>query len=235
MKVIKYGDPRIFAETKLAKPFTDKNHGIQYDKGAIVRQTAYVNIGDKEISISLPSMAELVYFQSSKLLEKATKIKKRALLVGFAGRMREYPSIKDEELFYTYIQCCSLGILGLYSSIESMVYELYIRRNKSHPIKSRGKKVFFKEFTSLGFDTKITSIASQLSGKKDINGTELFNKAQEIKRLRTLIQHCNIDYQEGYFINLPDNHPLKEFIKIHPSELSEDTRAVLDHYSLKPA
>ena len=234
MKSIKYGDPRIFAETTLAKPFINKALGIQYDKGAVVRQTADINIGDNKVPISLPSMAELIYFQSSKLLERASKIKRRALRVEVhAGMVGKCLGLKDEELFYTYVQCCCLGILGLYSSIESMVYELYIRKNKEAAIEFKGKKITFKEFTRLGFDTKITLIASQLSGKEDIKDTELFNKARNIKRLRTLIQHCDIDYREDYFIKLPDNHPLKEFIEIDPSELSNDARMILDHYSLK--
>ena len=79
----------------------------------------------------------------------------------------------------------------------------------------------------------MTEIAAGLSNKSNIRTTELFVRLQEIKRLRTIIQHCKITYKDDYFIDLPDNHPLKEFIRTSPSGLSQDTRAILDHYSLK--
>jgi hypothetical protein len=175
-------------------------------------------------------MAELIFHQSNKLLEKASKVKRRALKTTATNG---YTVVDDEEAFYTYIQLCSLGILGLYSALEGMVYELYLRKSKERKIIIDGEEPTYKEFTNFGFERKLTSVASQLSGKRNITGTELHNKALEIKRLRSILQHWNLDRIEDFFTNLPDDHPLKEFVNIEPVNLAKDTRAILDHYSLK--
>ena len=143
---IRFGDPRVFAETTLTKPFVS-GVGITYDPGACVRMTAHLDIEGKNIATSLPSMAELIYFQASKLLAKASTIKRRALKVRLVNN---HLWLVNEELFYTYIQCCSLGVLGLYSALESMVYELYIRKSKERPIMIRDKQMTFKQFIKSG-------------------------------------------------------------------------------------
>ena len=175
-------------------------------------------------------MAELIYFQSSRDLEKAQSIKGRALAT---SNINGSYHLVDEEAFYVYIQLISLGVLGLYSALESMVYELYIRKNKEKKVEIDGKELTFSEFTNKGFDTKVTKLASQLSGKASIYGTELMDKVSEIKKLRTAIQHWDVERREDYFVNLPDNHPLKIFVNVNPAELSSNIRQVLDHYSLK--
>lgn len=228
-KSIRYGDPRIFYESTTTKPFKSPQ-GIEYKTGTVVRGSAYTSIDDKVVSISLPSMAELIFYQSSKLLEKASKVKKRALKTNQANG---YNFVNDEEAFFTYIQLCSLGILGLYSALEGMVYELYLRKSKERKILVKGKELTYKEFTNYGFEMKLTSFASQLSGKKNIADTELIEKAKEIKRLRSILQHWNLNRIDDYFTNLPEDHPLKEFVKIESKLLSDDVRAILDHYSLK--
>lgn len=91
------------------------------------------------------------------------------------------------------------------------------------------------EFTAKGFLTKITKFASQLSGKPSIYDTELMEKVNEVNKLRTSIQHWDVERREDYFVNLPDNHPLKVFVNVSPSRLADNIRQVLDHYSLKDA
>lgn len=226
---IKYGDPRVFFESTTTKPFIGPN-GIKHDTGAVVRGSAFIGLDGKNVSLSLPSMAELIYFQSDKDLLKATKIKTKATRIEF---INDNHHIVDEQSFYTYMQLCSLGILGLYSSLESMVYELYIRKNKEKKVIIDGAELSFNEFTNLGFDRKLTSVAAQLSGKSNIHGTDLHKYAKEIKSLRTNIQHWDVERREDYFINLPENHPLKVFVGIEPSEISSNARSILDHYSLK--
>jgi EAL domain-containing protein (putative c-di-GMP-specific phosphodiesterase class I) len=58
-------------------------------------------------------------------------------------------------------------------------------------------------------------------------------KVDEVNKLRTSIQHWDVERREDYFVNLPDNHPLKVFVNVSPSQLAENIRQVLDHYSLK--
>jgi hypothetical protein len=226
---IKFGDRRIFFESKTAKPFPSPM-GITYDTDTVIRGSAFIELEGKSVSISLPSMAEIIYHQAHKSLEKAAAIKNRAFKTTLTNKNYH---LDNEELFYTYIQLFSLGILGLYSSIESMVYELYIRKNKERNTIVDGKELIFTEFTTLGFERKITSVAAQLSGKSNIYGTNLLDNAKDIKKLRTTIQHWNIERGEEYFINLPDEHPLKIFPKVDPLIISNNAREILDHYSLR--
>lgn len=226
---IKYGDPRVFYESTTTKPFKSPN-GIEYGEGTVVRGSAFIVVDSKQVSLSLPSMAELIFYQSNKNLEKAQAIKKRALSYTEINGSYHFA---DEEAFYVYVQLISLSVLGLYSALESMVYELYIRKNKEKKVEIDGKELSFAEFTSKGFDTKITKLASQLSGKSSIYGTELMSKVSEVKKLRTAVQHWDVERREDYFINLPDNHPLKMFVTVNPIELATNVRQVLDHYSLK--
>ena len=177
-------------------------------------------------------MTELIFFQSKRDLDKAEAIKSRALK---ATTTNGSYHLVDEELFYTYIKLLSLGLLGLYSSLESMVYKLYIRKNKERKVEIDGKELTFPEFTAKGFVTKITKLASQLSGKPSIYDTELMEKVNEVNKLRTSIQHWDVERREDYFVNLPDNHPLKVFVNVSPSQLADNIRQVLDHYSLKDA
>jgi hypothetical protein len=228
---IKYGDPRVFFESTTIKPFKGPN-GIEHPVGSVVRGSAFVDIGGQQVSLSLPSMAELIFFQSKRDLAKAEAIKSRALKTAITNGNYH---LVDEELFYTYIQLLSLGLLGLYSSLESMVYELYIRKNKERKVEIDGKELTFPEFTAKGFVTKITKLASQLSGKPSIYDTELMEKVNEVNKLRTSIQHWDVERREDYFVNLPDNHPLKVFVNVSPSQLADNIRQVLDHYSLKDA
>lgn len=228
-KSIKYGDPRIFFESKTSQPFNGPN-GIHYDTGAIVRGTTHVVIGDKAFSVSLPSMAELIYYQAHKNLEKAATIKNRALK---SAVINGYYCFEDEDLFFTYMQMFSLGLLGLYSSIEGMVFELYIRKNKEKKVTVDGKELTLTSFSNLGFKRKITSVASQLSGKPNIHNTDLLDKALYVKELRDTIQHWNIESGKDFFINLPVTHPLRVFPILDPLKLSQNTRDILDHYSLK--
>ncbi len=228
---IKYGDPRVFFESTTTKPFKGPN-GIEHPVGSVVRGSAFVDIAGQQVSLSLPSMAELIFFQSKRDLEKAEAIKSRALKTATTNASYH---LVDEELFYTYIQLLSLGLLGLYSSLESMVYELYIRKNKERKVEIDGKELTFPEFTAKGFVTKITKLASQLSGKPSIYNTELMEKVNEVNKLRTSIQHWDVERREDYFVNLPDNHPLKVFVNVSPLQLADNIRQVLDHYSLKDA
>lgn len=226
---IKFGDPRVFFESTTTKPFKGPN-GIEHPVGSVVRGSAFVDIAGQQVSLSLPSMAELIFFQSKRDLDKAEAIKSRALKTATTNGCYH---LVDEELFYTYIQLLSLGLLGLYSSLESMVYELYIRKNKERKVEIDGKELTFPEFTAKGFVTKITKLASQLSGKPSIYNTELMEKVNEVNKLRTSIQHWDVERREDYFVNLPDNHPLKVFVNVSPSQLADNVRQVLDHYSLK--
>ena len=226
---IKYGDPRVFFESTTTEPFKSPN-GIEHPVGSVVRGSAFVEIGGQQVSLSLPSMAELIFFQSKRDLDKAEAIKSRALKTTTTNGSHH---LVDEELFYTYVQLLSLGLLGLYSSLESMVYELYIRKNKERKVEIDGKELTFPEFTAKGFVTKVTKLASQFSGKSSIYGTELMEKVNEVNKLRTSIQHWDVERREDYFVNLPDNHPLKVFVNVSPSQLAENIRQVLDHYSLK--
>lgn len=228
-KSIKYGDPRVFFESTTTEPFKSPS-GIEYDIGTVVRGSAYIGVDGQQVSLSLPSMAELIFFQSKRDLDKAQSIKNKALKTTITN---DRCHLVDEEMFYTYMQLTSLGILGLYSSLESMVYELYIRKNKDQKVEIDGKELTFAEFTNKGFVTKITRIASQLSGNPSIYGTGLMYGIDEVNRLRTSIQHWDVERREDYFVNLPQNHPLKVFVEIKPSELAGNVRLVLDHYKLK--
>ncbi len=229
--MIKYGDSRIFAESTLSKPFSSPN-GIEYEAHmSVARMICYIEVDDKNVSLSLPSMAELIFSQSKQSLNKAQSIKARALKVKPINGTYNFV---DEELFYTCIQLMSLGILGLYSALESMVYELYIRRGSKQKVQIDGKELTFKAYTSAGIETKLSRIASQLSGKPNIYETELMQRFRKLDALRTSIQHWDIEKRDDYFINLPHNHPLKVFSGIEPSELADTTREILDHYSLEP-
>ena len=92
-KAIKKGDPRIFFESTTSKPFVSPI-GIEYKAGTLVRGLGYTSIDGEKVSISLPSMAELIYYQASKMLKKASKIKRRALKVKQANG---YSFVEDEE------------------------------------------------------------------------------------------------------------------------------------------
>ena len=142
-------------------------------------------------------------------------------------------SSRMKKLFYTYIQLCSLGVLGLHSALEGMVYELYIRKKKEVKVTIGGKELTHKEFTNYGFERKLTTIAAQLSKKKNITGSKLLKNANEVKRLRDVLQHWDLEDIDSFFTDLPEDHPLKELVKINPVELSKNTREILDHYSLK--
>jgi hypothetical protein len=228
-KSIKFGDPRIFFESTTTAPF-DGPSGIHYDAGAIVRGSARIEINGKNASVSLPSMAELIYYQSDIALKKASRIKTKALRIEV---INNFGRVVNEQDFFTYMQLCSVGILGLYSSLEAMVYELYIRKYKENVVKIDGKALTEKQFTSLGIERKLTSVASQLSGKSNIYGTVLLKNAKQLISLRTTIQHWDVERRDDYFINLPSNHPLKRYLAIDPAEISIHTREILDHYSLK--
>lgn len=226
-KSIKFGDPRALAESTIAKDAVIE--GREINVGDVVRLSAYSNISGQQVMMTLPSMAELIFHQSNHALQKAGRIKNKSIKIStINGR----PILADEECFYIYIQLTSIGILGLYSALESMVFELYIRKYKNNPVIIGGKELSHNEFTSKGFDSKISTIASQLSGKSNIYGTELMDYANEIKELRTTIQHWDIERRDDYFINLPDTHPIKKFVNIDPAGLSEKTRNILDHYKL---
>lgn len=225
---VKVGDPRILAESTVVKPAT--LNGVEYGVGSIVRMSAHVQIDGKQTTVTLPSMAELMYYQADSNLIKASKVKSKSLKT--ATTPTGYTRLVDEEQFYIYIQLVSLGILGLYSALETMVYELYIRKYKDNPVTIDGKELSHTEFTNKGFDTKLTKLASQLSKKENIYGTNLMALVKEIKKLRTIIQHWDIERREDYFINLPDSHPIKKFINVNPTELSQNTRTILDHYKL---
>lgn len=113
-----------------------------------------------------------------------------------------------------------------------MVFELYIRKYKENPVVIDGKELTYTEFTNKGFITKMTRIASQLSGRSNIYDTKLMDYVNEIRELRSVIQHWDIERREDYFLNLPDNHPVKRFIELDPINLSRKARSILDHYSL---
>ena len=74
-----------------------------------------------------------------------------------------------------------------------------------------GREVNLTKLSNEGFERKLTTIASQLSGKDNIKGTELMSKAREIAKLRINIQHWDQRVDENYFLELPNNHPLKKF------------------------
>lgn len=228
-KSVKFGDPRIFFESTTTKPFVSPL-GIEHDAGAVVRGSAFIEVGGRSVSVSLPSMAELIYYQSNIALDKASRIKIKALRLNFVNG--NYYIVNEQD-FFTYMQLCSVGILGLYSSLEAMVYELYIRMYKENVVKIDGKVMTEKQYTNLGIERKLTSVASQLSGKSNIYGTELLKNAKKLISLRTTIQHWDVERRDDYFINLPENHPLKKFLVIDPTELSRQTRELLDHYTLK--
>lgn len=228
-KSVQFGDPRVFFESTTTKPFITPL-GIKYEAGAVVRGSAFVEVNGKNVSVSLPSMAELIYYQSNIALGKASRITTKVFKLNFVNG--NYHIINEQD-FFTYIQLCSVGILGLYSSLEAMVYELYIRKYKENIVKIDTKVMTEKQFTNLGLERKLTSVASQLSGKDSIYGTPLFQNVKQLISLRTTIQHWDVERRDDYFINLPENHPLKKFLTIDPVELSTHTREVLDHYSLK--
>lgn len=214
---IKFGDPRVFFESTTTKPFNGPN-GVEYPTGTVVIGSALVDIGGQQVSLSLPSTAELIFFQSKRDLDKADAIKSRALKTATING--SYHLVD----FSTYTQLLSLGLLGLYSSLESMVYELYIHKNKERIVEIDGKELTFTEFTAKGFVTKITRLASQLSGKPSIYDTELMEKVNEVNKLRTSIQHWDVERREDYFVNLPDNHPLKVFVNVSPPQLADNIR-----------
>lgn len=228
-KSIKFGDPRVFFESTTTEPF-DGPSGIHYDAGAIVRGSAHIEVDGIKVSVSLPSMAELIYYQSDIALSKAARIKAKALKTHIVNN---FGRIVNEQGFFTYLQLCCVGILGLYASLEAMVYELYIRKYKENAVKIDGKVMTEKQFLNLGIERKLTSVASQLSNKGNIHGTQLLKNVQRLISLRTTIQHWDVTRRDDYFINLPENHPLKEFLEIDPAELSKQVREILDHYSLK--
>lgn len=225
---INYGDSRVLFESKLTKPFIGPA-GIKHNTGAVVRGHTFIEIKDKNAGVSLPSMAEIVFTESEKNLKKASKIKSKAMKTEYINGSFH---IVDEQAFYLYMQLCIIGILGLYCSLESMVYELYMRRFTIKPVIVDDKELSFSQFKNLGYKRKITSVASQLSGKDNIFGSELYDYADSIKDLRAKIQHWDLERRENYFTNLPADHPLKLLVKIDPQILSSNVRKVLDHYSL---
>ncbi len=226
-KSIKFGDPRALAETAIAKDAVI--NGREFKVGDVVRLSAYTNISGQQAMMTLPSMAELMYYQANHDLQKASRMKNKSIKTATTNGS---VFLADEESFYIYIQLTSMGILGLYSALESMVFELYIRKYKDNPVKIDGKELSHTEFTNKGFSSKLSKIASQLSGKNNIYGTELMNYANEIKELRVIIQHWDIERRDDYFLNLPDTHPITKFVNIDPASLSEKTRQILDHYKL---
>jgi hypothetical protein len=228
-KSIKFGDPRILFESTTVAPFTGPS-GFVHPIGTVVRGSTHTIIEGEEVSLSLPSMAEIVFQQSRNSMEKAEKIKKKALKTTINNG---YKNLLDEEQFYRYLQLFSIGILGLYSALETMVFELYIRRHSEKEIKVDGKVLGFKEFTNCGLERKITSIAATLSGKTNIYNTELHTMFKVIDSLRTTVQHWDVSRRDDYFLNLPENHPIKAFVNVSPRELHENTRRILDHYTLK--
>lgn len=227
-KVIAHGDVRTFFESTTTEPFHSPN-GIDYPVGTAVRGSANVTLENGAIvSTTLPSMAELLYYQSKKELEKAHHLKSRSLQVVSGNG---YLFFADEASFFVYLQVFLLGILGLYASLEAMVYELYIRRPQT-VVTINGETISLDKLSDYGFERKISSIASQLSGKASIFGTPLMEKAKEIANLRTNIQHWNIPYDEQFFMDIPDEHPYKKLIHIDPLEHIVWTREILDYYKL---
>lgn len=227
-KSVKFGDPRIFFESTTTEPFDGPN-GIHYDAGAVVRGSAKLDLDGKTVSVSLPSMAELIYYQSDINLVKAARIKSKAIKL---NHINGYYRIVNEQEFFTYVQLCSIGILGLYSALEAMVYELYIRRYKENVVVIDDKPLTEKQFTNLGIERKITSVASQLSGRANIHDMPLFANAKVLIGLRNTVQHWDVERREDYFINLPINHPLKSYLSLDAAQLSQQTREILDHYKL---
>lgn len=228
-KSVRFGDPRVFFESTTTEPFVSPL-GIKHKAGAVVRGSAHLKVSDKDVSVSLPSMAELIYYQADIALDKASRIKAKALRLNFVNG-NHY--IVNEQDFFTYMQLCCIGILGLYASLEAMVYELYIRKYKDNAVKIDNKEMTEIQFTNLGIERKLTSVASQLSGKSNIHGTGLLDNAKQLISLRTTIQHWDVERRDDYFVNLPNNHPLKRFLIIEPRVLSHQVREILDHYSLK--
>src|ERR1039458_2960107 len=189
---IQYGDPRILFESTATAPFTSPN-GIQYEAGTVVRGSTHTNVGGEGVSLSLPSMAEIIFHQSRINMEKAEKIKKKALRTTINNG---YKNFFDARPFYIYLQLFSIRILGLYSAIETMVFELYIRRYKDREVKVNDRIMSFREFTNCGLERKITSIAATLSGKININGTELHTMFRAIDSLRTTVQHWDVERRD---------------------------------------
>ncbi len=225
---LKYGDPRTLFESKTTAPFKSPN-GVHYDAGTVVKGSTHIELSGTMISLVMPSMAELMYLQSEKQLSKAASIKTSALRTEEANGNT---FIADEEQFMIYMQLMSLGILGLYAALEAMVFELYIRKYKERPVVIDGNELSFTEFTNKGFERKLTSIAASLSGKPNIVGSDMHSNLKEIHNLRKIIQHFDVERREDYFLNLPNNHPLKTFPGIDPSMLIQNAREILDHYKL---
>lgn len=225
---LNYGDPRTLFESTTTAPFTSPN-GIVYEAGTVVKGSTHIDISGSQVSLVLPSMAEIMYLQAHTQVTKANSIKSSALRTGSANGSI---FIADEEAFMIYVQCLSLSILGFYASLETMVFELYIRKYKERPVILNGSELTFLEFTSKGFERKLTSIAASLSNKSNIAGTDLHSKLQNIHKLRSTLQHWDVGRRDDYFLNLPDSHPLRIFPTLEPLEISADARAILDHYKL---
>lgn len=111
------------------------------------------------------------------------------------------------------------------------MYELYIRRPHVE-VTIDGERVSLDRLSEYGFERKISSIAAQLSNKTSIYETPLMEKAKEIAKLRTNIQHWNIPYNEQFFMDIPAEHPYKKLVNIDPQEYVVWTREILDYYKL---
>jgi hypothetical protein len=183
-----------------------------------------------KVSFPFPSMAVLMFYQAKKVLEKADSLRGRALKQ--QTNLRGLTYISDEEALFTYLQLCCSGVLGLYASLEAMVYELYARRPTKEVIID-GKKFDTNQLSTKSFAAKLTTIASQLSGKDNIRGTTLEDKANELYKIRVTIQHWDMPLTEDSFLEIPEKHPIKIFLQFDPLSLVVGCRDILNHYSLK--
>lgn len=227
-RAIPYGDERTFFESKTTEPAVSP-YGTHYPVGTVVRGSANVTLDNGVVvSTTLPSMAELLFYESKKELEKAHHLKSRSLRVTANDN---FIFFADETAFFTYLQNFLLGVLGLYASLEAMVYELYIRRPNTE-VAIDGEIIPLDRLSDYGFERKVSSIAAQLSGKESIYGTPLMDKAKKIARLRTNIQHWDIPYDKQFFMDIPAEHPYKKMINIDPLEYVAWTREILDYYKL---
>lgn len=224
---LKFGDPRTFAEattTETAK-FLD---GTEYPVGTVISISSSATINGQEVTFTLPSMAEIIFAQAHKDLDKAAKLKSKALQYSVANNARR---IINEDLFFVYLQLCCSGVLGVYAALEAMVHELHIRRMDKKII-IEGKELDSNKLSNEGFERKVTSIASQLSGKENIFTLPLMKRVKALHKLRISIQHWNQPISHNYFLSLPESHPIKALINTNPLIISSTGREVLDHYSL---
>lgn len=231
-KTIPVGDTRLWAETTTTKDMPPGPSGQPgHPKGSIVRLNAQIatDSGDR-LGFAFPRGSEMLFKKSEELILEAEQLKKKVFKsITAKGYIKPYlhGSIGDEQALYAFLENSFLGLLGLLASLEALASEIMF---KTETLKIKGETLTRSTLLNRGPEYKLTVMASAVTKKKNIYGSNLHEKLKILIEQRRKIQHWNIKRNEGNFSELEHDHPISFVINNDLLKYLDATRSILDHY-----